>query len=303
MHSARASSTTEWPTLAIAVLIYAGWILATLFHRSIPIVLLAPLGGWLIAWQGSLQHETIHGHPTPWRALNRLIGFAPLSLWLPYEAYRRSHLAHHATERLTDPSSDPESRYLGPAGGAASALAAAQSTLLGRLTVGPPLEVARFLAAEISALSRGDGARWRSWAVHLLAVGLVLAWLGFVCGMSLTDYLLFFVYPGIALSLLRSFAEHRADAEPARRVATVEGAPMLGLLFLNNNLHATHHAYPGSPWWRLPRLYRSQRPQLIADGAPIYAGYSEVFTRFALRAHDDLRHPQHLMPAEIAEPA
>src|SRR5580698_2360443 len=152
MHSARASSTTEWPTLAIAVLIYAGWILATLFHRSIPPVLLAPLGGWLIAWQGSLQHETIHGHPTRWPAVNRVIGFPPLSLWLPYDSYRDSHLAHHATDRLTDPSCDPETRYLARAGGVAWALAAAQSTLLGRLLIGPLLEVARFLAAEGSAL-------------------------------------------------------------------------------------------------------------------------------------------------------
>jgi fatty acid desaturase len=283
----------EWPTLALGALIYAGWIAVTLLHRLIPPVLLPLLGGWLIAWQGSLQHETIHGHPTRWPALNRLIGFAPLSLWLPYEAYRRSHLAHHATDRLTDPSTDPESRYLVQGRGIAAALSAMQSTLLGRLLVGPLLEVGRFIFTEARALTRGDWGRWRIWGVHLFAVGAVLAWLKLVCRLSLGDYVLFFVYPGIALSLLRSFAEHRADEEPARRVAVVEGAPLLGLLFLNNNLHATHHAHPAAPWWRLPGLYAVQRPQLIADGAPVYTGYSEVFARFLLRDHDRLQHPQH----------
>jgi fatty acid desaturase len=251
------------------------------------------LGGWLIAWQGSLQHETIHGHPTRWPLLNRAIGFAPLSLWLPYEAYRRSHLAHHATERLTDPSSDPESRYLVQDSGAPVALSALQSTLLGRLLVGPLLEVGRFLLAEARALAQGDLTRRRIWGVHLLAVAVILGWLKLICGMCVSDYLLLFIYPGIGFSLLRSFAEHRADDDPARRVATVEGAPVLGLLFLNNNLHATHHAHPGAPWWRLPGLYAAQRPQLIADGAPVYAGYSEVARRFLLRSHDRVQHPRH----------
>jgi fatty acid desaturase len=290
----------EWPTLALGAAIYGGWITVTLLHRLIPPALLAPVGGWLIAWQGSLQHETIHGHPTRWPVLNRLIGFAPLSLWLPYEAYRRSHLAHHATDRLTDPSADPESRYLAQGRGIWAVVSAAQSTLLGRLLIGPPLEVGRFLSAEARALALGDWARWRIWGLHMLAVGVVLAWLKLVCGLSLGDYLLFFVYPGIALSLLRSFAEHRADEDPARRVATVEGATVLGLLFLNNNLHATHHANPAAPWWRLPALYAAQRPRLVGDGAPVYAGYAEVLIRFLLRAHDGLQHPQHAAPANAA---
>ena len=72
-----------------------------------------------------------------------------------------------------------------------------------------------------------------------------LLWLALVCRMSLLDYGLTFLFPGAALTLVGSFAEHRADEIPAHRVAVVERAPVLGLLFLNNNLHALHHARPG----------------------------------------------------------
>ncbi|MEG8031407.1 hypothetical protein QP178_12295 [Sphingomonas aurantiaca] len=67
----------EWLTLAIAVLIYAGWIALTAFHAQVPLPVLIILGGWLVAWQGSLQHETIHGHPTGVAWIDGAIGFAP----------------------------------------------------------------------------------------------------------------------------------------------------------------------------------------------------------------------------------
>ncbi|WP_416365497.1 fatty acid desaturase [Sphingomonas aerolata] len=89
--------------MAIAVLIYASWIALTAFHAQVPLPVLVVLGGWLVAWQGSLQHETIHGHPTGIGWIDGAIGFAPLSLWLPYRLYRRSHLAHHGAKVITDP--------------------------------------------------------------------------------------------------------------------------------------------------------------------------------------------------------
>ena len=85
-----------------------------------------------------------------------------------------------------------------------------------------------------------------------LGVAAVCAWLFGWLHLSFGQYLLGFVYPGAALSLLRSFAEHRAAPEPGRRIAIVERAPLFGLLFFNNNLHAVHHAFPGASWRRLP---------------------------------------------------
>ncbi|CAN7376759.1 fatty acid desaturase [Phenylobacterium sp. LjRoot225] len=289
----------EAATLLVAALIYGGWIALTLNATRLPPLLVATLGGWLVAWHGSLQHETIHGHPTPSRRFNALLGFPPLNLWLPYARYRQLHLAHHATERLTAPDADPESRYVGPGDGALRCAAAqATSTLLGRLVIGPMFEIGGFLASEAQAAARGEPGVRRAWAIHLAAVALVSVWLVQACGVGPGQYLLLFVYPGAALSLLRSFAEHRADPNPERRIAIVEKAPVLGLLFLNNNLHAVHHAFPEASWRRLPGLYAQLRTELLrANGGLVYAGYAEVFARYLVKPHDVLVHPEASAPA------
>jgi len=286
----RVAPRVEWPTLAVAVAIYAGWLAATLLHADLPWPLRVAIGGWLIAWHGSLQHEIIHGHPTPWRRLNTLIGSIPLSLWLPFERYRRTHLAHHATDRVTEPAHDPESRYLAAQAGIEHRIGALQASLAGRMLLGPVFEVWRFLRAEAAAIGGGDQAG--AWMRHLIGVAVVVAWLKLACGMSLVDYLLTFVYPGAALTLIRSFAEHRAHALPSHRVAVVERAPVMGLLFLHNNLHAVHHSHPGAPWYDLPSLYRRDRAEVLrANGGLVYAGYGEVFARFLFQPHDGLVHP------------
>ena len=283
----------ERATFLVATLIYGGWFGFTLWAARLPLWLVAPFGGWLIAWHGSLQHETIHGHPTALRWVNRLLGFAPLNLWMPYLRYERLHLAHHLAEHLTAPGLDPEARYLsGASGPLARAMGLATTTLAGRLLLWPPIEIGGFLASETRALIAGEAGVRRAWMIHLAGVAAVLAWLRWVCGFSLADYLIAFVYPGAALSLLRSFAEHRADHEPGRRVAIVEKAPVLGLLFLNNNLHAVHHRFPGASWRQLPGLYALHREALLhANGGLVYAGYADVVRRFLLRPHDVLVHP------------
>jgi len=64
----------EWQTIALVVAIYGGFLALTWFWQSLPIVLVIGLGGWLIAWHGSLQHEVIHGHPTRNQRINDAIG-------------------------------------------------------------------------------------------------------------------------------------------------------------------------------------------------------------------------------------
>jgi fatty acid desaturase len=74
---------------------------------------------------------------------------------------------------------------------------------------------------------------------------------------------------------------------PQHRVAVVERAPILGLLFLHNNLHVAHHDRPGAPWHRLPALYARDRERLLsANGGLVYDGYGEVLRRFLLTPHD-----------------
>jgi fatty acid desaturase len=286
----------EWPTALLAAVIYGGWLALTWFHAALPWWLLAPLGGWFVAWQSSLQHEMVHGHFTPWRRLNYAIAYPPLMLWMPYDRYRATHLAHHRNENLTLAGIDPESRYwlapdlaaLGPLG---RALARAENTMLGRVTVGPVWVSLRFLWSEARAIAAGGRDIALAWLKSAPGIALVLAWATLVCGMSVWLYLFAFVLPGTALMLIRSFAEHRAVPAVEQRTVVVEDTPAFALLYLNNNLHATHHRAPGVAWYRLPALHRAMRGELARMGARFYRGYAEVFRRYLLRRHDDLIHP------------
>lgn len=281
----------EVPTLLVAAAIYAGWLAATCWHAAIPDPLLAFVGAWLVAWHGSLQHETIHGHPCRSRSLNTAIGFPPLSLWLPYALYRRSHIAHHRSASITDPALDPESRYVAGAFGIAAFAARAQATLTGRLVLGPPIAAVSLLGDEIVRARRAPGTVARDWLLHLAAVVLIVGWLEWT-HFGFGRYCLLFVYPGLALTLLRSFAEHRADLRAPGRAATVERAGAFGLLYLNNNLHAAHHDRPDLPWYRLPAYHRHHAARLTGNARP-YRSYGAIVRQFALRRHHVLVHPAH----------
>ena len=286
----------EWPTALLAAVVYGGWLALTWYHAALPWWLLAPLGGWFVAWHSSLQHEIVHGHFTPWQGLNRAIAYPPLMLWMPYARYRATHLQHHRNEFLTLANVDPESRYwlaadlaaLGPIG---RALARAEMTMLGRVTVGPVWVSLRFLWCEARAIAAGDREIAAAWLWHLPGVAAVLAWVTLVCGMSALSYIVLFALPGTALMLIRSFAEHRAVPDVDRRTVVVENTPVFALLYLNNNLHATHHLTPGLAWYLLPEFHKESRALLEQRGVRFYRGYAEVFRRYLLRPHDQLVHP------------
>jgi fatty acid desaturase len=279
------------------LVIYGGWLLVTLTASSMPWWALAAVGGYLVAWHGSLQHETIHGHPTRWSSVNALIGAVPLGLWLPYGIYRDQHVAHHQAENLTDPLDDPESFYVTPeawarAGVVHRAWLSAQATLAGRLLLGPPTVVARFLLAEAARVARGDRRHLRAWAAHAAGVTLVTVWLVAVCQLSLARYALLVVYPSLALTLLRSFVEHRPSPVPAHRIASVEAGLLGSLLYLNNNLHVAHHDAPSVPWYELPARYAARRVELLRDnGGYVFRGYLPIVARYALRTKDSPVHP------------
>jgi fatty acid desaturase len=284
-------SAIEWPTILLATVIYGGWIGLTGYHAHIPAVLLCPAGAWLIAWHGSLQHETIHGHPTGNARVNALVGAVPLSLWLPYAIYRDSHEAHHRSAHITDPSHDPESRYVAH-GERWRWAARLQATLIGRLVFGPPIAVLMLLRDEAQRLRTTPRSVVRAWAPHLLAVAGIVAWLE-ASGFGTLRYVLLVVWPGTSLTLLRSFAEHHADLPGPARAATVERGGLLGLLYLNNHLHTAHHDRPELAWYRLPDHQRRHGARLTAQAGRPHRSYGEIIRRFALRSHDRLVHPAH----------
>ena len=287
----------EWPTLLVAAVVYAGFGLLIWYYAVLPWWLVLPLGGFLVALHGSLQHEAVHGHPTPWAWVNELVVFPSLWLWLPFRLYRESHLTHHIDALLTDPIEDPESYYVTPERWARLGTLGRgglwlHNTLTGRLLLGPASCTWRVIADETGRLVRGDARNARAWLLHLAGSALVLIWTLWVCGMPLLDYLVFFAYPGISLTLLRSFLEHQASEEVGERSAIVEAGPVMSLLFLNNNLHALHHAEPGTAWYDLPARYRARRDELLArNGGYRYGGYAEIVLRYLVRPKENPRHP------------
>jgi len=293
-----AAAWREAPTWLIAGAIYGGWGFLTWFYDSVPWWLALPLGAWLIAWHNSFQHEAVHGHPSRYRTLNAALAWPPLGLWMPYAIYRESHLVHHRTLALTDPAADPESYYVprdkwAALGRPARALLLANNTLVGRMIIGPVLVVGRFCKHEVQRLLARDFSAIRSWLVHLGLGTALMTWVTLVCGVPLLEYIILFAWPGLSLSLLRSFAEHRPAARQGARSAIVEAGPLFRLLFLNNNLHALHHARPGLPWYALPAVWRRDHAAILqTSGACLFAGgYLEIARRFALTPKDLPVHP------------
>jgi fatty acid desaturase len=289
----------EWPTLLLAVFIYTSWLLLTAYWSSIPYILLFIAGGWTIAWHGSLQHEVLHGHPTRSRPVNDLIGWIPVSLWLPYALYKRAHLKHHNDEWLTDPIEDPESYYMtgdgwartGPVGRLITRI---DNTLPGRLIIGPFVSLSTFLGHEMMHMLRGDFRNARIWLPHIAGCAVVLYWVLAICDMPLWIYLTAFVYAGLAFSRLRSFAEHQFADVKEERTAIVENTPAFGLLFLYNNLHIVHHSRPQLPWYKIPAFYRANRDAFIRlNGGLVYNGYLEVARRYFFHTHHEPPHPRH----------
>ena len=296
----------EWPTVGLAVLLYAGFGLLTWNHHALPWWAVLPLGGYLVCLHGSLQHEVVHGHPTRIDWLNEVFVFPSLWLWLPFRVYRESHLIHHRDEQLTCPINDPESNYLMPEtwarmGPAGHAFRRALGTLAGRLVLGPPFFVGRLFVRELNRFAKGDRSHLLAWAIHIPGSALVLIWVVGVCGIPVLDYILLYAYPGVSLTLLRSFCEHRAARQVSERTAIVETGPVMSLLYLNNNLHAVHHARPGVAWYRLPRLLDEHRPEFLAgNGEYCFTGYWEIVLRYLVWPKDPTVHPFFGRPSEAS---
>ena len=294
----------EWPTLVLLAVAYGGWLFITHAYGRWPLYVVAPVAVVLITLHSSLQHEILHGHPTRWAGVNRLLAIVPLPLWLPYARYQQLHLKHHHDDRLTDPIDDPESYYWTPEnwaklGAVQQAILRAQQSLAGRIAVGSFWRIGMFLHHEWQRLRRDEPGLRAIWFEHLLWCIPVIAWLKFACGMPLWIYVLTMAIPARGMVLIRAYAEHRARPPVRQRVAIVEKSWLLGPLFLFNNLHSLHHEKPGIPWYQYNARYRRERERLIAEnGGLLYVTYFDVARRYLFRPHDALIHPTGRVPKD-----
>src|SRR6056297_2320134 len=172
----------EWPTILFLVLCYGGWAVATTWLAVLWLPLGVVMAAVFAALHSSLCHEALHGHPTGNAWVNEALVFPALSLFIPYQRFRDTHLAHHRDEFLTDPYDDPESNYMDPTvwtrlPGWVRRVLMFNNTLLGRLVVGPVVSQVAFMLADWRLIRAGARDVPRAWLRHVPAVGVVLWWL------------------------------------------------------------------------------------------------------------------------------
>ncbi len=283
---------SELPTWGLIVAQYLLW--GILFYNmpNLPGWVIYPVGAVLVAWYGNLQHEIMHGHPTKSKLFNSIFAWAPFTLWMPYHIYRESHMAHHSAKDLANPEIDPESYYYKPEhwqnmNSLLRSVMVFNNTITGRVLIGPIVVAVRFFYSEIMMIIKGDFSHVIGWVFHgILSIAMLYAIEQYL-GLVWWQYVIGIAYPGLSLSLIRSFSEHRPSSIIEQRTVIVEAGFFWSLLFLNNNLHVVHHDYPSAPWYRLPKLYKENREAiLIKNGGYLYNGYNDVFSRFLTKPKD-----------------
>jgi fatty acid desaturase len=286
----------EWPTVAVIAIVYLVLGLLTWHHASLPWWIILPVGAYAAALHSSLQHEVLHGHPTRNRLLNEALVFVTPAMWLPFQRYKETHLAHHNDINLTDPVKDPESYYMLPESWAAlpglkQTLYQMNHTLAGRMAMGPAISIIQFWGTELAEVLRGDADKAKAWAGFAIACTLTLIWVVGVCGMPFWKYYLLVAYPGVSLALVRSYCEHQAAEQVNHRTIVVDASPFWSLLFLNNNLHVAHHEKPTLAWYKLPAFYEAERQRLLEKNNGYRMTYWDIFRRYALRAKEPIPYP------------
>ncbi|MGL4311214.1 MAG: fatty acid desaturase [Paracoccaceae bacterium] len=293
----------EWPTIGLIAAVHLLWAILTIWLAGASVVLAVGILVPVIALFSSLQHEVLHGHPFRSRRLNEALVFLPFTLFVPYGRFRDLHLAHHRDEFLTDPYDDPESNYLDPAvwqrlPGVVRAVLRLNNKLAGRILIGPAISTLALLRTDAAAIRSGDRTVRDAWLLHLAGLVALVLWLALLSPLSVPAYALA-AYLAYGVLKIRTFLEHRAHERARGRSVVIEDRGPLAFLFLNNNLHALHHAAPQISWYRLPAAYRDRREEVLRrnDGYR-FASYAEVFRAYFLRAKDPVPHPAYpLRPA------
>jgi fatty acid desaturase len=276
----------DGPTWLVAIVLYCLWFSLIWYNAMLPWWIIMPVGAYLLAWHFSLQHEAIHSFRGVPAWLRFAVVFPPLGLWFPFPLYRKSHTTHHRDIHLTIPGVDTESYYVHQAdwdrmGSIRRSLLTFNQTMAGRLLVGPALRLWILITKEWRRVRQGDTSHLPHWAAHALAVAALFWFISGVCGFPWWQYCLLVAYPGLSLSLLRAFTEHRAAVESQERTASVESNMLFGMLYLYNNLHVAHHLKPTMPWYDIPRFYRDNRAELLeSNGEFVYKGYGVLARRY-----------------------
>jgi fatty acid desaturase len=233
----------------------------------------------------------LHGHPFKNQFINDAIGGIPVTLWIPYLAFKKDHHEHHLSD-LTNPALDNESYYVSQeqwdkAGRIRRAAWTANRTILFRMFVWTIVSTITYVLSVLKRAVRGEKGDRLAVALHV--VGLVfVVYLVSLSSMPLWQFALGTTYGGRILNAIRPFPEHKYQSGVETRTAMIMAGRFMSLLMLNNNLHVAHHDEPGVPWYRYDTLMqRVNAVQRARDAGVLYeGGYAEVFRRFSFTPVD-----------------
>ena len=281
----------EWRTLLVVAAVYGLTVLTVLRYEVLTPWLAIPMLAVLGAWHLSMQHEVLHGHPFKNQFLNDAIGGIPVTLWIPYLAFKKDHHEHHLSD-LTNPALDNESYYVSQeqwdkAGKIRRAAWTANRTILFRMFVWTIVSTITYVLSVLKRAVRNEKSDRLAVALHVVGVAFVV-YLVSLSSMPLWQFALGTLYGGRILNAIRPFPEHKYQSGVETRTAMIMAGRFMSLLMLNNNLHVAHHEEPGVPWYRYDNLMqRVNAVERARDAGVLYeGGYAEIFRRFSFTPVD-----------------
>ena len=292
----QSTRSVDWPSLFVLIACYAAFGVVSSIVASWSALAAVMMLGVVITLHSSLQHEALHGHILRSDLLRYGAVFPALGVFVPYERFRDTHLAHHHDIHLTDPFEDPESNFQHPdnwqnRGAITRLMLEANNTLLGRMVLGPAIGLIRFYIGDAKAMMRGDAAIMKAYVMHGLGLVPVVIWVEMASPLTYLEYLAA-AYIGMGILKIRTYLEHRAHEDVEGRTVIVEDRGIFAFLFLNNNYHALHHQDPSLKWYELPRAFEHQRDDVLtANKGYRFTNYRDVFRHYLLKRKDPVVHP------------
>ena len=281
----------EWRTLLVVAAVYGLTVLTVVRYEVLTPWLAIPMLGVLGAWHLSMQHEVLHGHPFKNQFLNDVLGGIPVTLWIPYLAFKKDHHEHHLSD-LTNPALDNESYYVSQeqwdkAGKIRRAAWTANRTILFRMFVWTIVSTITYVLSVLKRAVRNEKSDRLAVVLHVVGVAFVV-YLVSLSSMPLWQFALGTLYGGRILNAIRPFPEHKYQSGVETRTAMIMAGPFMSLLMLNNNLHVAHHDEPGVPWYGYHKLMnRVNAVERARDAGLLYeGGYAEVFRKFSFKPVD-----------------
>lgn len=270
---------------------YGLTVLTVVRYDVLTVWLAIPLLSVLGAWHLSMQHEIIHGHPFTDQRINDALGSIPITLWIPYFAFKKDHIEHHSSD-LTNPALDNESYYVSQqqwdnAGPLRRAVWTANRTILFRMFVWTIVSTITYVVSVLKRAARGDASDRRTVVLHVIGVAAVV-YLVALSSMPVWQFALGTMYGGRILNAIRPFPEHKYQSGVETRTAMIMAGPFMSLLMLNNNLHIAHHEEPWVAWYRVKALSnRVNAVERAREAGVLYeGGYAEVFRKFSFMPVD-----------------